>query len=60
VVGDGGGGSTDGDEKSLILYGKNVAGPIKAMTAGTKKPRKTYDTLPQPGSQAQDGKFGSK
>jgi len=44
----------------LILYGKNVAGPIKAMTAGTKKPRKTYDTLPQPGSQAQDGKFGSK
>lgn len=27
--GDGGSSSTDGDEKSLILYGKNVAGPSR-------------------------------
>lgn len=60
MVGDGSSSSTVGDEKSLNLYGKNVAGPIKAMMAGTKKPRKTYDTPPQPGNQAQDGKFCSK
>lgn len=50
MVGDGGGSSTDGDEKSLILRGRNAAGSIKAMTASTKKPRKTYTTLPEPGS----------
>lgn len=60
MVGDGGGSSTDGDEKSLIFQGRNAAGSIKAITASTKKPRKTYTTLPEPGSRAQDGKFGSK
>lgn len=40
MVGDGVGISTDADEKSLILHGKNVAGPIKAMTAGEKEAQK--------------------
>lgn len=47
-------------ENFLILYGKNVAGPIKSTTAGTKKPRETDTLLLVPGSQAQDGKFDSK